>query len=65
MKTGIDKKFLTSWPWKVSQDQVQGQLSKNAQNGQKSHQKASGEENIQILHWTLTQLLKVIPKKGL
>ena len=25
MKTGIDTNFLTSWPWQVSQDQVQGQ----------------------------------------
>ena len=28
MKTGIDTHFLTSWSWKVSQGQVQGQLSK-------------------------------------
>ena len=37
---------------------------KNAQNGQKSHQKASRDVNMQILHSTLTQLLKVTPKKG-
>ena len=36
---------------------------KNTQNDQKSHQKASGDVNIQILHFTLTQLLKVMPKK--
>ena len=37
---------------------------KNAQNDQKSHQKASGDVNIQILHLTLTELLKVMPNKG-
>ena len=28
MKTGIYTNVLTSWPWKVSQGQVQAQLSK-------------------------------------
>ena len=36
---------------------------KNAQNGQKSHQKASLDVNMQILHATLAQLLKVTHKK--
>ena len=36
---------------------------KNAQNGQKSHQKASVDVNMQVLHATLAQLLKVTPKK--
>ena len=38
-------------------------IFKNAQNGQKKHQKASGDINTQILHSTLTQLLKVMPKR--
>ena len=39
-------------------------FKKNAQNGQKIHQKASGYVNMQILPLTLAQLLKVMPKKG-
>ena len=54
MKTCIDTNFLTSWTWKVSQGQVHGQTS---------HQKGSGDENMQMLHSTVTQLHKVMPKK--
>ena len=36
---------------------------KNVQNGQKSQQKSSRDVNMQILHSTLTQLLKVTSKK--
>ena len=56
-----------SWTWKfmVKVKRLSSRSTlENAQNGQKIHQKASGYINMQILPLALTQLLKVLPKKG-